>query len=225
MPMPFHAQLPLWDDKSSEQKIETMRAMLDDLYAYVLAESREKLRQILQEASPADEKEKADIATMLALLEKHPNIMAQNCEVGHFTASALVVDKTGRVLLHYHKNLQRWLQFGGHADYESDFAVVALREGIEETGLPDLRHVDSRPLDFDVHPIPQSGERPPHLHLDIRYMLLTEQPEALNVPPEESQTLTWASFEEWLNPDSPYALEYSLKRLLGKGKAVFESQA
>lgn len=221
--MPFHAELPLWNDKSDSQKLDTLRAMLDDLYAYTLAEPRAKLENILREAVPSDEKETADIATMLCLLVKHPNIMAQNCEVGHFTASALVVDKAGRVLLHYHKNLKRWLQFGGHADYETDFAVVALREGIEETGLPDLRHISKKPLDFDVHPIPQSGERPAHLHLDIRYMLITENPEALNVPPDESQTLHWASFDEWLSPDNPKELEYSLKRLLMKGKALFEA--
>ena len=221
--MPFHALLPLWDDKSPEQKIETMRAMLDDLYAYTLAEPREKLRRILESAIPADEKEETDIATMLRFLNEYPNSMAQNCEVGHFTASALVMDKAGRVLLHYHKNLQRWLQFGGHADYETDFAVVALREGQEETGLPDLTFYHDKPLDFDVHSIPQSGERPAHLHLDIRYMLITEKPEALNVPPDESQTLHWASFDEWLSPDNPKALDYSLKRLLGKGKTLFEA--
>jgi 8-oxo-dGTP pyrophosphatase MutT (NUDIX family) len=220
---PFHAQLPLWDDKSSEQKIETMRAMLDDLYAYTLAEPCEKLHRILQEAIPADEKEKADIATMLCLLEEHPNIMAQNCEVGHFTASALVVDESGRVLLHYHKTLKRWLQFGGHADYETDFADVALREASEETGLPDLRHFTAKPLDFDVHPIPESKNRPAHLHLDIRYLLTTKQPAALNVPPEESDILEWATFDEWLSPDNPKEIEPSLKRLLGKGKAIFEA--
>jgi 8-oxo-dGTP pyrophosphatase MutT (NUDIX family) len=221
--IPFHAQLPLWHDKSESQKLDTLRAMLDDLYAYTLADARAKLEKTLREAVPADEKEAQDIATMLRLLAEHPNIMAQNCEVGHFTASALVVDKAGRVLLHYHKNLKRWLQFGGHADYETNFAIVALREAEEETGLPDLRFFSEQPLDFDVHPIPQSRERPPHLHLDIRYMVITEKPEALNVPPDESEILQWASFDEWLSPDNPKELEYSLKRLLGKGKALFEA--
>jgi 8-oxo-dGTP pyrophosphatase MutT (NUDIX family) len=221
--MPFHAQLPLWDDKASGQKIETLRAMLDDLYAFSFRELRARLEVELREAMPADEKEKADIATMQRLLAEHPNITMQNCEVGHFTASALVIDKAGRVLLHYHKNLKRWLQFGGHADYETNFAEVALREASEETGLPDLRHFTVKPFDFDVHPIPQSGERPAHLHLDIRYMLITEKPDALNVPPDESQTLEWATFDEWLSPDNPKEIEHSLKRLLGKGKALFEA--
>jgi 8-oxo-dGTP pyrophosphatase MutT (NUDIX family) len=221
--MPFHAQLPLWDDKPDKQKLETLRAMLNDLYGYALAGARAKLEAILLEAVPADAKEMHDIETMLRLLAEHPNIMAQNCEVGHFTASALIVDGAGRVLLHYHKFLQRWLQFGGHADYETNFAAVALREAIEETGLPDLRFFSEKPVDFDVHPIPKSGERPPHLHLDIRYMLITTKPEVLNVPPDESQTLLWASFDEWLSPDNPKELEYSLKRLLGKGKALFEA--
>ena len=91
--------------------------------------------------------------------------MSPNCEVGHFTGSALVCDNEGRVLLHYHKNLKRWLQFGGHADTEMDLADVAMRESIEETGLEWLRHYPVKkqepvPIDFDIHTIPENKKSP-----------------------------------------------------------------
>ena len=96
--MPHHAELPLWDDKSPEQKIETMRGMIDDLYEVAYAGARKNLKQILEKAQPADEKERTDILTMLEMLDKYPNIMSQNCEVGHFTGSALVCDNEGQCL-------------------------------------------------------------------------------------------------------------------------------
>ena len=74
-----------------------------------------------------------------------------NCEVGHITASAIIVEtESQRTLLHFHRRLDRWLQVGGHAEYETDPAQVALREAREETGLPDLA----------FHPPP----RPGHAH-------------------------------------------------------------
>ena len=221
--MPHHAELPLWSEKSAEQKIDTMRWMIDDLYEVTYAEARKNLRQILKNAQPADEKERADIATMLEMLEKYPNIMLPNCEAGHFTGSALVCDTNGNVLLHYHKKLNRWLQFGGHADTETDFADVALREAEEETGLNDLifftESANPVPIDFDIHSIPAKDNRPEHLHLDLRYRLVTYRPKSLNPPEGESTDFIWASYQQLLNPTDPADAELidpSLKRLIRK---------
>lgn len=224
--MPHHAELPLWEHKSDAQKIETMRRMIDDLYEVTYAEAKCNLKKILQDAKPYDDKERADITTMLEMLEKYPNIMSQNCEVGHFTGSALVCDNQGRVLLHYHKNLKRWLQFGGHADNETDFAKVAMRETKEETGLEWLQHYPIKkqipvPIDFDIHTIPARKNRPEHLHLDIRYLLMTSYPDSLNPAEGESKDFIWASFDEFLNPADPSdaeLLDSSLKRLIRKCK-------
>jgi len=53
----------------------------------------------------------------------------------HFTASALIKNDEGKVLLVYHKKLNVWIYPGGHieADETPDEAVV--REVKEETGL------------------------------------------------------------------------------------------
>lgn len=221
--MPHHAELPLWDDKSAEQKIETMHRMIDNLYEIVFAEARQHLKQILEKAQPADDKERADIATMQEMLEKYPYIMSQNCEIGHFTGSALVCDHKGNVLLHYHKNLNRWLQFGGHADLETDAADVALREAQEETGLSELKHFPNLekpiPIDFDIHTIPAKNSRPEHLHLDLRYMLITYYPDSLNPDEGESRDFIWATYQEFINPVEPSdsdLIDPSLRRLIRK---------
>lgn len=221
--MPHHAELPLWDSKSSEQKIEAMRQMIDYLYVTALTPQRNNLRQILQNAIPFDDKERADIAQMLDMLEKYPNLMASNCEVGHFTGSALVCDNQGRALLHYHKKLNKWLQFGGHADYETNFADVALRETLEETGLSDLRFYPNPenplPIDFDIHTIPESKNRPEHLHLDLRYMLITSSPDNLHPQDRESNEFMWICYQNLINPTDPSdadLIDPALKRLIQK---------
>ncbi|GAB5491316.1 MAG: hypothetical protein Phog2KO_15310 [Phototrophicaceae bacterium] len=226
--MPYHAELPLWEDKSSTQKIETMRQMIDDLYYVTYENARKNILKDIDDALKvfADEKEVRDMLRMRELIQQHPNILSQNCEIGHITGSALVCDSNYRVLLHYHKSLNRWLQFGGHVDYEMDIADVALREAREETGLPDLKHhlhylpkQKPRPIDFDIHTIPASKNRPEHLHLDLRYMLITYMPNKLNPPEGESKDFLWADYRDILNPPEPddaKLLDYALLRLIIK---------
>ena len=228
--MSHHSRLPLWVDKLPEQKIEALRGMVDDLYAYMLAEARRKYLHILKNAVPVDSEEGRSIYVMKRMIQQYPNIMAQNCEVGHITGSALVIDVSqGSILLHHHKKLQRWLQFGGHADYETDFAQVALREAQEETGLQDLRFYpdtdNPQPIDFDVHSIPARDNRPEHLHLDFRYLLATNQSHLVNPPNAESDQIISVKFNDILNPEDPadvHLIDLPLKRLIRKAKATYE---
>ena len=221
--MPLHARLPLWTDQSQEQKLETLRRLLLDLYRYQMADPLARIVRALDAHQPADAKETDDIQLIKRLIAEHPDIISQSCEVGHITASALIVDpKSRRVLLHYHKRLGRWLQVGGHAEYETDFSQVALREAMEETGLPDLAFYPSgeavAPIDYDVHTIPRLGDMPQHLHLDFRYLLTTRQPEALAPAAGESARFRWLHFHEALS--LPEDFDASLKRLLRKARVI-----
>lgn len=225
--MPLHAMLPLWENQSAEQKLDTMRAMIDDLYRYTLRDAFAYMRYLLHTYDTADDKEAADIAIMLRLMDKHPLLFSPLCEAAHFTGSALVLDQsTGRILLHYHKTLQRWLQFGGHAEHETDMSHVALRETQEETGLPNLRFLPNvrqpRPIDVDVHTIPASKGRPEHLHLDLRYVLITATPDDLNIPADESRQLRWFNYDE-LDVET-LGLDPSLRRLIDKAYQRFQEQ-
>ena len=49
---------------------------------------------------------------------------------GHFTGSAWIVspDKS-QILMHHHKKLDKWLQFGGHADGEEDQVTCTMMFG------------------------------------------------------------------------------------------------
>ena len=224
--MTRHATLPLWDDQNTEERMQQVKLWIDDLYNYTFRIARDHVRTILKLHTATDAKESKDVASILQLIEREPKIFSPMCEVGHFTGSALVLDTNGRVLLHYHKSLKRWLQFGGHPDFETNMAAVALREAQEESGLEDLTFFpetqEPRPLDIDVHTIPAIKNRPEHLHLDFRYVLMTQTPEALHPQSGESTDFRWFSFDE-IDPQS-LGLDPALFRLMNKAKVLFQEQ-
>ena len=109
---------------------------------------------------------------------------------GHFTASAWLVARDGRrVLLTHHRKLGMWLQLGGHADGERDFARVALTEAQEESGLPGLS-VEAGIFDLDRHWIPEHKGVPAHWHYDVRFVVHCGDDEDFVVS-EESHDLAW----------------------------------
>jgi hypothetical protein len=76
---------------------------------------------------------------MLELLDSGVDCFRRDVFPAHFTGSALVVSADGaRCLLHHHRKLDRWLQFGGHCDGEEDVLSVAQREAFEESGIGGL---------------------------------------------------------------------------------------
>lgn len=55
---------------------------------------------------------------------------------GHLTGSILITNpERTRVLLMLHKKFERWQQFGGHCEGETDVVSVAMREFHEESGI------------------------------------------------------------------------------------------
>jgi 8-oxo-dGTP pyrophosphatase MutT (NUDIX family) len=245
---PQHALLPLWADKTPEQKqsyldqlgqdlknycshlnlssittedLEEKHQILLKAYQVHLGEARETLLDQLNSMQPFDDKEAEDIQTTIEFLYTHPNAINMNCEAGCLTASALVVNlETQQVLLHLHKKFNKYLQFGGHPDFETDFLEVALRESKEESGLSDLElyplsQDPKRPVDLDVHPIPEGKGKPEHLHLDLRYIFTTKHQGELPHVEGESNVFWWVGIEEALDqPDEK--IEPSIKRLVKK---------
>ncbi len=142
-----------------------------------LAEARGCLRQTPEDsigAAPLAFRDEIDAF----LLEHGPIALTRDCVPGHLTASCLLWNATGtKVLLHHHRKLGLWLQFGGHCDGDGDTRRVATRETMEESGI-EPSFVTPAPIDFDIHSIPArpaKGDRaaePEHLHLDVRYLAL-----------------------------------------------------
>ncbi len=152
------------------------------------------------------------------LVEHGPIALTRECLPGHLTSSCLLWSHDReRVLLHHHRKLGLWLQFGGHCDGEGDARSVATRETIEESGIePAL--VTLQAVDFDIHVIParpgrgERGAEPEHLHLDVRYIAVAPEG-AREAISDESLALAWLTPEEARAKD----LDVSLLRLLALG--------
>jgi 8-oxo-dGTP pyrophosphatase MutT (NUDIX family) len=155
---------------------------------------------------------------ILAFVDRHPDALHRTCLEGHLTGSALVVEEgTDRLLLLFHRKLQRWLQPGGHADGDANLAAVALREATEETGIAGLR-IDPVPIDLDVHRVEPPAEGP-HDHLDVRYLVLA--PAGAVAPGNhESDGLRWVELDELpglgVDPGTVRMARAGLARLAGR---------
>lgn len=177
------------------------------------------LLETLGAVVPADEKEAADLRVMRDFAASLAEPFSRSQWPAHFTGSAVVVTPDGaHVCLVLHAKLQRWLQPGGHADVVDggDLAQTALREAREETGL-DVELRSSTPLDLDVHVIPARKDEPEHRHLDVRYLVVAKNPEALAHDPNESHGAQWLTWDEAI----ARADEAPLRRMLSKARAAF----
>ena len=156
--------------------------------------------------------EAATVARFSTLLEDAEDPFLRERLAGHFTASAWLVDRAGeRVLLTHHRKLDRWLQLGGHADGERDFARVALIEAEEESGLTALT-VEPEIFDLDAHDIPEHKGVPAHIHYDVRFIVRAGENEAFVVS-DESHALAWRAIASLPHDE---AMDPSVRRMASK---------
>jgi 8-oxo-dGTP pyrophosphatase MutT (NUDIX family) len=164
---------------------------------------------------PESPEEAADLDRARALLAG-PDPWSRSVPL-HVTGSALVVHPpTARVLLRWHERQQAWLQVGGHADPgEVDPFVTALREGAEETGLDDLRPwpgLEPTLVHLVAVPVPAGKGEPAHEHLDVRYVLATDTPDAAR-PENPTARLQWLTVAEALAFVAEDNLRVALRRV------------
>jgi 8-oxo-dGTP pyrophosphatase MutT (NUDIX family) len=163
------------------------------------------LRRAVANFDAATPREIRSRAQFLAELDRLSDPFDRHADPVHVTGSAIVVGARGTVL-HWHKRIGGWLQPGGHVDPGETPWQAALREAHEETGLP-VRHPDDGPrlVHLDVHP---AG---PHVHLDLRYLLVSEDAEPAP-PPGESQQVRWFTLDDAIALADP-ALVDGLRRV------------
>lgn len=141
--------------------------------------------------------EAATAERFIEFVKGHASCFQRSLEwPGHVTGSAWIVAPEGdAVLLTHHRKLDLWIQLGGHADGNPDALDVALREGLEESGLPSLEPLAAElPFDIDIHTIPARKTEPAHEHFDVRYAF--QAPHRDFVVSPESHDLAWVPIAE-----------------------------
>ena len=160
--------------------------------------------------------EQANRAKMIKLLDECADCFSRTARPAHFTGSALIVNAAGsRALLHHHRKLDRWLQFGGHCDGDENVLRVAQREALEESGIAGLIVASARPFDLDIHEIPEHRTEPQHWHYDLRYVLIAPE-DAVHTTSAESKELRWFTADEM----EQLSLDAGLHRMLAKWRSL-----
>ena len=128
--------------------------------------------------------EDADFARQrtLELLSVGPVALTRAHRAGHVTASTMIVDPDGRLLLCLHGRMNLWMQLGGHCEPgDETLAAAALREATEESGLAGLR-LDPNPID--------GGPASQSVHFDIRFVAFAPSGAVARIS-DESADLAW----------------------------------
>jgi 8-oxo-dGTP pyrophosphatase MutT (NUDIX family) len=171
---------------------------------------RSHLIQFFKTYKPQLEEETKFVLTFLELLN-HPDCFQRTHLPGHITGSAWIVNSSRtKTLLVLHGKLNRWMQPGGHADGDENILRVALREAEEETGLKNLKAIQTI-FDIDIHLIPERKDFPAHDHYDIRFLLEADENEKVVVS-DESHDVKWILLSEL----EKYTTERSVLRMKEK---------
>lgn len=122
-----------------------------------------------------------------------------------FTATVYILNHD-KVLLLYHRKLNKWLPPGGHVELNETPAEAARREVKEETGL-EIEFIlqeniwinewnansFERPYLCLLEEIPAYQNIPSHQHMDMIYVA---KPFNLNIQPVTSEKYSWFNLEE-----------------------------
>jgi len=179
----------------------------------------ERLLADLAAHTPADAREAESLSWLQRFVAAPEDPLARDNPVGHVTASAVVARPGGdSFLLVFHRKLGRWLQPGGHVEYDDASAFgAALREAREETGIVDFQSPLMEAIfDVDVHRIPERKNEPAHHHFDVRFLLTTESPIDRAASDDPTRPIEWRSYEETMAS----GVDASLARAIEKARHV-----
>ena len=178
--------------------------------------------------APQNAQETADQRMMLDYIRLFPhNILTRDNEIAHFTASGFIVNADGSKVLMARHNLYRvWAWTGGHADGESDFLSVALREAREETGIVHIRPLSPAIASLDILPVwghvKHGRYVPAHQHLNVTYLLQADETDPLSIRPAENSGVGWLPVEGLTRYTNEWQMDGVLEKLLARARAILD---
>ena len=159
-----------------------------------------------------DEKSSTELFSDFLIKTPQEQLFVRSNFGGHITTSAFIIDNDyNEMLLLKHKSLGRWLQPGGHVEQDESLLLSALREAVEETGIPktQLHNISifensEVPFDIDSHYIPANPKKQEegHYHHDLRYLFVYTGDGKIRYNENESTGLKWLSFMELMDDET-----------------------
>lgn len=180
------------------------------------------IQKLILNYNPYSEQEVIDKEYYLNFISTFSDVLTRENKVGHFTASAFVVNKDfTKTLLVYHNILNGYIYPGGHADGESDLLSVAIREVEEETGLKAIA-LNTNPFAINSAPtlthIKRGNVVPAHIHFDVVYLLQCDDSITTQIKEDENQDVRWVSLEDLDNINLVNFMSPIFKKLVHKLK-------
>ena len=182
------------------------------------------LREKIEKYVPYDEQEERDKEQILKFMDTYSDVLTRDNVMGHFSASAFVVNKDRtKMVVVYHLIQDGWVAPGGHADGEEDLLKVALRECEEETGLK-AKVLRDKPIlisSNNVKPHIKRGKFvSSHLHFDFLYLMEADENIELTYREDESKGVKWISFDNIENENMVDFVKPIVLKLIKKVKST-----
>ena len=169
--------------------------------------SNDKIKKLIENYVPYNEQEESDKAQMIKFIDSNEDILTRDNIFGHLTASAYVVNEDfDKTLLVKHNILGGYLFPGGHADGESDFLSVAIREVQEETGL-DVKEYSKEIFSICSAPVKGHVKKgkyvSAHNHYDFLYLVIAKNDDMKNIRilEDENSDIKWVNLDDSYNED------------------------
>ncbi len=179
--------------------------------------------------TPQNEQEAADQRLILEYIRLFPdNILTRDNEIAHLSSSGFVVNADGtRVLMAHHNIYRVWAWTGGHADGEGDLLSVALREAREETGVEHIRPLSPAIASLDILPVWGHVKRgkwvPSHQHLNVSYLLVADERDALQIREGENSRVGWLPAERLLEYTNEWQMDGVYAKLLARARELLRN--
>ena len=144
------------------------------------------------------------------------------------SSSGFVVNADGtRVLMAHHNIYRVWAWTGGHADGEGDLLSVALREAREETGVEHIRPLSPAIASLDILPVWGHVKRgkwvPSHQHLNVSYLLVADESDALQIREGENSRVGWLPAERLLEYTNEWQMDGVYAKLLARARELLRN--
>ncbi|MCL2846137.1 MAG: NUDIX hydrolase [Firmicutes bacterium] len=158
--------------------------------------------------TPSCEQEEVDKTLFLDLLANNPKCLTRDL-IGHFTASAWVMNPARDKILCAHHNLyKRWAWLGGHCDGDDDFLAVIKREIAEESGVTKLEQFGDGIFSLESLSVVSHQKNgkyvPAHCHWNITYAFIADEDCYIRIKEDENSEVGWLYFDELVDrtPDT-----------------------